>query len=40
MPEWIREFREEIIKAIESGKTAEQVFNEIIDQVNEALDAA
>ena len=32
MPEWIREFREEIINEIQSGREPEDVFNEIIDR--------
>lgn len=39
MPVWIREYREEIISGIESGQTAEEVFNEIIDRVEEELAA-
>ena len=37
MPTWIREYREEIIKEIESGKSAEGVFNEIIERVEAEL---
>jgi hypothetical protein len=37
MPEWIREYREEVISGIESGKTAEVVFNTIIDRVKAEL---
>ena len=37
LPEWIREYREEIIERIQAGKTAESVFNEIIDREQKAL---
>jgi hypothetical protein len=37
MPAWIREYREEIISGIESGQTAEVVFNTIIDRVKAEL---
>ena len=37
MPEWIREYREDIISGIESGQTPELVFNTIIDRVEEDL---
>ena len=37
MPAWIREYREEIIGEIESGKDAEEVFNVIIDRVEVEL---
>ena len=43
MPAWIREYREEIIEGIQSGTSAEDVFNEIIGRVETelaALDAA
>ena len=34
MPEWIREFREEIIEEIRSGRDPAVIFNEIIDRVD------
>jgi len=37
MPEWIREYREEIISGIQVGKTAEDVFNDIIARVEREL---
>jgi len=37
MPEWIREYRDDIITGIESGQTPEVVFNTIIDRVEEEL---
>ena len=37
MPEWIREYRDDIISGIESGQTPEVVFNTIIDRVEEEL---
>ena len=37
MPEWIREYREEIIQGIQSGTSVEDVFNEIIDRVEAEL---
>ncbi len=37
MPAWIREYREEVISGIESGQTAEVVFNTIIDRVKAEL---
>lgn len=37
MPKWIREYRDEIIEQIQAGKTAEDIFNEIIDQVENEL---
>ncbi len=37
MPKWIREYREEVISGIESGQTAEVVFNTIIDRVKAEL---
>ena len=37
MPEWIREYREDIISGIESGQTPELVFNTIIDRVEADL---
>ena len=37
MPEWIREYREDIISGIESGQSPEEVFNTIIERVEEEL---
>ena len=37
MPTWIREYREDIISGIESGQSPENVFNTIIEQVEEEL---
>ena len=37
MPEWIREYREDIISGIESGQTPELVFNTIIARVEADL---
>jgi len=37
MPEWIREYRDDIISGIESGQTPEVVFNTIIERVEEEL---
>jgi len=37
MPKWMREYREDIISGIESGQTAEVVFNMIIDRVEKEL---
>jgi hypothetical protein len=37
MPEWVREYREAIISGIESGQTAEEVFNTIIERVEKEL---
>ena len=37
MPEWIREYREDIISGIESGQSPEEVFNTIIERVEEDL---
>ena len=34
MPGWIREFREEIIEEIQSGRDPAIVFSEIIDRVD------
>lgn len=37
LPKWIREYRDEIIEQIQAGKTAENVFNGIIDRVENDL---
>ena len=37
MPEWIREYREDIISGIESGQSPEEVFNTIIKRVEGEL---
>lgn len=37
MPVWIREYREEIIAEIQSGKNVENVFNKIIGRVQTEL---
>ena len=37
LPSWIRQYREEIISGIESGRDAIDVFGDIIDRVEKEL---
>ncbi len=37
LPSWIREYREEIISEIESGRDAVDVFGDILDRVESEL---